>query len=629
MPGFYPQTWVVSAAYAEYPIMRSNVDPGTDYLTRLIRPEAFTLMQGPPLSPVFGEIKSVKVVYSFRDDRIYYSNSTKYFIHYDFARDVLHYTKGHYAFNMEQYTNNSNRLYILASLNHFTSSDIYTMDFWAGDELSCDQISLIYNKIVNTTYIGNKLKFYVNSPHWATCSVPQISSEELYAGQNFQALNPAETYGYLRKITLEELENLYAGRHDIALLNGIPNDIAVVAGIITTEFQTPLSHINVLSHNRGTPNMALRDGWTNPLTVSLENQLVYLKVTLDTFELRSASIAEAQAFWSAHEPSEVIHLRLDSTSAGLINLSQSSLASLPVIGGKASNFAELMKIYVDGSGPLKLPEGAFAIPFFYYLQHMKVHGLDRFLQQMLAEPRFQADYLYRKQQLEKLQDSIVAVSINPALIAMVTSRLAEIPAFTQWRFRSSTNSEDIKGFNGAGLYDSYTGIPGDPGKSVEKAIKRVWASLWNIGAYEEREYFRIDAKTVAMAVLVHRSFPSEEANGVVITKNMYNDLNPGFTINVQQGETSITNPEGGYLSDEIIWYTYGDVIEYISHSNLPGMEGRTVLSDSEIRQLAMYCKSIQSHFCNVYAGCFPVDIEFKIQITNGQRTLYIKQARLY
>jgi phosphoenolpyruvate synthase/pyruvate phosphate dikinase len=322
-------------------------------------------------------------------------------------------------------------------------------------------------------------------------------------------------------------------------------------------------------------------------------------------------------------------LRRDSTTAGLINLSQSGITSLPVIGGKAANFAELMKVRVNGTVPLPLPEGAFAIPFFYYLQHLKIHGLDVFIRQMLADSRFRSDFLYRKQQLERLQDSIINSSVSSSLLSLVYPKLAESPSLTQWRFRSSTNSEDIKGFNGAGLYDSFTGIPGDPQKTVERAIKRVWASLWNIGAFEEREYFRIDQNSVAMAVLVHRSFPAEEANGVVITKNLYNELNPGFTINAQQGEFSITNPEGGFLPDEMIWYSYGNVIEYISHSNLPGMEGKTVLSDAEIQQLALYCSAIQSHFCNVYAGCFPVDIEFKIQITDGVRKVYIKQARLY
>ena len=42
------------------------------------------------------------------------------------------------------------------------------------------------------------------------------------------------------------------------MLDAVPNDISIVAGQITAEFQTPLAHINVLSVNRGTPNMALR-----------------------------------------------------------------------------------------------------------------------------------------------------------------------------------------------------------------------------------------------------------------------------------------------------------------------------------------------------------------------------------
>ncbi len=212
---------------------------------------------------------------------------------------------------------------------------------------------------------------------WSVCtSIPSISSEELFAGQNYQPLNPAETFGYLKKFTLDDLKTQYAGRHDIALLNGIPNDISVVAGIITTDFQTPLSHINVLSHNRGAPNMALRDGWTNPQLEALANKLVYLKVTLDTFELREASLAEAQAFWNIKDPVEEIRMHCDTTTTGIFNLAEANIGSSTVIGGKAANFAELMKVYVTGYGPLPLPENAFAIPFSYYWQHMHTHKLD-------------------------------------------------------------------------------------------------------------------------------------------------------------------------------------------------------------------------------------------------------------
>jgi pyruvate, water dikinase len=628
--GYFSQEYIIKDTYWEYELMSEGTNGSTDYLTSLIRPESFKLMEGPPLNPIFSEIKTVKVVYSISNNSIYYINSTKYFIHYEFARDILGYNKGHYMFNQEQYTNNPNRKYILASLNFFTASGIYTLDFFSGDELDCDQIKTIYDKVVQTSYFGPEIKFFSNSMKWSGCtSIPSISAEDLFDGQNYQPLNPAETFGYLKKFTLDDLKTQYAGRHDIALLNGIPNDISIVAGIITTEFQTPLSHINVLSHNRGAPNMALRDGWTNPQLEALSNKLVYLKVTLDTFELREASLAEAQAFWNIKDPSEEVTMHCDTITRGLFNLAESNIGSSTVIGGKAANFAELMKINVSGLGPLPLPENAFAIPFYYYWQHMHSHKLDVLVRKILQEPLFHSDFQYRKQQLGKLQDSIRKYPVDPELLALVNAKINESGSFSNIRFRSSTNSEDIKGFNGAGLYDSFTGIPGDPQKTIENAIRKVWASLWNLPAFEEREYFKIDQMSVSMAVLVHRSFPEEAANGVVITKNLYNIYNPGYTINAQDGELSITNPEGGFTPDQIILYTFEDIIEYINHSTAPGMENRTVLSEAEIFKLGAYCSAIQNHYCDLYKECLPLDIEFKVDWVNGVRKLYIKQARLY
>jgi phosphoenolpyruvate synthase/pyruvate phosphate dikinase len=305
------------------------------------------------------------------------------------------------------------------------------------------------------------------------------------------------------------------------------------------------------------------------------------------------------------------------------------MGSSTTVGGKAANFAELLKVNVSGIGPLPLPEKAFAIPFYYYWQHMHTHKLDILVRKMLQDPLFRSDFQFRKLQLTKLQDSIRKYPVDAGLLTLVNEKINESGGFSNIRFRSSTNSEDIKGFNGAGLYDSYTGIPGDPQKTVENAIRKVWASLWNVAAFEERDYFKIDQLSVAMAVLVHRSFPDEAANGVVITKNLYNIYNPAFTINAQDGELSITNPEGGYTPDQIILYTFADIIEYNSHSTAPGMESRTVLSEAEIFQLGAYCKAIQSHYCNIYHECLPLDIEFKVDWIDGVRKLYIKQARLY
>jgi pyruvate, water dikinase len=628
---YYTQKYLYLNADGLYELLKTNYND-IDYLDKLIRPEAFTILQGLPLNPTFGEVKSIKIVYSIPDDKIYYSNSEKYFIHYDFCAQVLGYSKGHAAFNQEQYTKNPNRIYILASLNHFNASGIYTLEFFAGDELDCSDIETVYNKVVETFYGGDKLRFYANTLNWSNCSnVPSISSDELYKGQNYQPLNPQENYGYLKKIPVSELATTYLGKHDIVLLNGIPLDISVVAGIITTDFQTPLSHINVLSHNRGTPNMALRDGWTNPKLISQLDKLVYLKVSLDSFQIREATMQEAEAFWALKEPQVPHILNIDTITTGLIDLTTANINSVSTIGGKAANFAELTKVNVTGYGPLPLPEGYFAIPFYYYQQHIRKYGLDVFIDSMLNDDLFKTNAAWRQSQLKKLMDSIIMSPIDTVLLRLVKDHVSTIENFTKIRFRSSTNAEDIEGFNGAGLYDSYTGSLTDPDKPVDKAIKKVWASLWNFGAYEEREYFKIDHKTTAMGILVHRSYTAEAANGVVITENLYNPYNSAITINVQVGEISVVSPEEKYMPDQIIYYTYSDedIIEYINHSNVPGMEGKTVMTVNELKVLKDYCMAIHYHYCRLNFECKPLDIEFKVDVVDGNRKIYIKQARLY
>ena len=628
---YYTQKYICDQSTNTYEILKTSYSD-IDYLDKLIRPEAFKLLRGLPLNPTFGEVKSVKLVYSINDGKLYYSNSAKYSMHYNFCVDVLGYSKSITVFNQEQYVKNPNRIYILATLNHFVSSDIYTLDFFPGDDLDCNDIELVYNKVTETFLLDKDLWFYANSSNWTECTnVPIITSDKLYAGQNYQPLNFEENYGYLIKVDIDDLSSTYLGRHDIVLINGMPLDIPVVAGIITTEFQTPLSHINVLSHNRSTPNMALRDGWTNTKLTDLENKLVYLKVSLDSFYIREATLAEAETFWAQNEPQTPHILNLDTTTTGLIDLTKADINSVNTIGGKAANFAELIKVNVTDYGPLTLPEGYTAIPFYYYHQHIKKYGLDAFIDKMLEDTLFQTNVEWKKAQLQKLRDSIIKSDIDTAFLHMVKDHAVDWYMYNRIRFRSSTNAEDIEGFNGAGLYDSYTGSLTDPQRPIDIAIKKVWASLWNFAAFEERGYFKIDHKTVAMGILVHRSFPDEEANGVVITKNLYNPNLSAITINVQIGEISVVNPEGGYVPDQILFYTFTDdtIFTYINHSNVPGMEGTTVLSDAELVELKKMCMAIHYHYCRLNFECKPMDIEFKVDEVNGARKIYIKQTRLY
>jgi len=392
--------------------------------------------------------------------------------------------------------------------------------------------------------LKGKVYLYPNQAEWENChGIPVITADELYEGQNYQALNLAKSYGYLRKANVTELNKTYLGKHDIVVLNGIPNDVSVVSGIITTEFQTPLSHINILSHNRGTPNMALRDGWTNPKPDSLMGQLVCLEVLSDSFTVRKALLAEATAFWNQNEPKTPVILEKDENTRGLINLNTANFSGVKYMGGKAANFAELLKIK---NPAIPVPENSFAIPFYYYSQHIKNNQIEPFIVQLLVDEKFYIDQEYRMEKLKELQKKIIDAPIHNALVELVRPKIENFKNFDAFRFRSSTNAEDLEFFSGAGLYDSFSAKKNDPTKTIETAIKKVWASLWNFRAFEERGYYKINQLSAAMGILVHRSFPDEAANGVVITKNLYN-INPGFIVNVQYKENSIVFPEPGII----------------------------------------------------------------------------------
>jgi hypothetical protein len=82
----------------------------------------------------------------------------------------------------------------------------------------------------------------------------------------------------------------------------------------------------------------------------------------------------------------------------------------------------------------------------------------------------------------------------------------------------------------------------DPGKSrrpLDEGLKIVWASLWDFGAFEEREYYPDRPRDIAMGVLVSTQYEDEQANGVAFTGNPTVKGDPRYTINVQLGEVDV------------------------------------------------------------------------------------------
>ena len=88
--------------------------------------------------------------------------------------------------------------------------------------------------------------------------------------------------------------------------------------------------------------------------------------------------------------------------------------------------------------------------------------------------------------------------------------------------RSSSNSEDLPNFSGAGLYSSVANVVSED-KLIE-AVKKVWASLWNFEAYEARVRNYVSQTDVYMSALIQVGV-NMERGGVMITKDPFDDRN--------------------------------------------------------------------------------------------------------
>ena len=80
--------------------------------------------------------------------------------------------------------------------------------------------------------------------------------------------------------------------------------------------------------------------------------------------------------------------------------------------------------------------------------------------------------------------------------------------------RSSGTAEDLPGYSFAGQHDSFLGIA-NPEDCVE-AVKKCWASLWTLRAYEYRQRNGFDHLKIGMAVIV-QTLVAADVSGVIFT----------------------------------------------------------------------------------------------------------------
>jgi hypothetical protein len=588
-------------------------------------------------------------------DVVYFLGNRAWDLHYTFIRELIDgeehldrcdptenqvFHAGWAQFSEEQYFVVEGRRYLLGTLVHHASVDLWTVEFATGDRISGPQMLRAFFALARHLDFPTLLAMRPQGDDQTLQMLdvdgqaPFVDENAPFRGMTLQPLSEGVAYGVLTFVRASALETTPLGQQVVVVTDQVPNDIPLVGGLITEVFQTPLAHVNVLSHNRGTPNMALVDARNDARVAPLLDSLVRLEVLAGGFEIRPAEPAEAEEFWASHsQGGEPLQPELDASVRGVQMLADLGIDDLAAVGAKAALLAVLMRVLevtAGGDCAAVTPRDAFAIPLAHSLDHFEASGAASLLAEAEADPLFRTNPRVRAERLELIRDAILEHPVDPDILAEVTERVETLFGSRRVRFRSSSNTEDLAGFNGAGLYTSVSA--GDDALPVEDALRTVWASLYNARAYDERTYFNVDEGSVAMGVLVHEAFLSERANGVAISRNVLNPIRADqYYINAQVGEASVTNPAPGVTSEQFI-YRRGRSprVVYYARSSLPG--GEQVLSDDEIETLACVVRVIHNGFAELLDPdgldrWFAVDIEFKL--VGPDRELVVKQARPY
>jgi len=559
-------------------------------------------------------------------NRIYYVDTKRYKFHKDFVNGTyLSLERGQQFF--ENNYLKPNRRFILGTIAYQTPVRRWTYEFWEGDLIPTDQIRLT-SDIINATFF-TPVAFKPNSSRQEQASAnianfPRVLQTDISKEQEYQALNVAKGLGRIHIIPKLD-EHVEIGFNEILVLDEVPVQLPPVAGIITSKPSTPLSHINLLAKGWGIPNVYIKNA--QELFKAYDGRWIEFDARRDNYSIKLANNDALNEYLKRlKERLDVMKPRSDLTVRRLASLSEQRAASSIAYGAKSANLGELIRARLPG---VIVPPG-FTIPFFNYDQFLKENQLDRAIGEMLDDQKFVHDPAYRRAYLTRMRERFQKGSVNEKLRAEVLRRLhAEFPGKGVFA-RSSTNSEDLPNFNGAGLYTSVPNARTDD--QLIEAIKTVWASIWNFEAYEARERAGIPHTEIYMAVLIQEGINSD-SSGVMITANPYDrgDKNAIY-ISAKRG-LGIKVVEGQKIAEQVVYRPRALAVQVLTRSEedslltfdssggvreIPISGEREVLSDAVIRRLAAAAIRIKRVF-----GGKDQDIEWAYM--KGQ--IYIVQSR--
>lgn len=626
--------------------------------------------------------------------------------HYDFGKKAIGVVEGGSEFNDVTYFSDAKRYYA-GTIQTYTLGEgqppVYAVQVYPDDVIHEGGIVEMIKAIKGAFRIpGARMAFVAGGPQQSFATVkPQLTAlgyeamtiEQILGNVRYLPLNPGEAWGYLR-IFPQDLGNIRPT--DIVVFDELPLDLSVVAGTVTKVFQDVTSHVNLKSKERGTPNMVLRDASpTNPILAPLKDKPVHMVVGKNgyVFEPTTAALVEQKYRERTNRPwvglPVVPEANLVWYDQMCPTLQTSCTQNGNRFGGKAAmlgflaNKSVLGRKNQPGSQSAKagydlVPQG-FAIPVQYYRDFLALPAnaaLKTKIDALVAKEKTGTLSPNERRTLAaEVQLMFYTAQVPPAQLtdikAQVTKLGTMVPNLEKLKVRSSANAEDIPNFDGAGLHDSFgvklssvdnpesscrieveqdgpvTKLEIKP-KTVQCAIKGVYASLWNPRAIEERSFARLDHATASMGLAVVPAYDTESevaANGVIITRAVNSDF-LAYTLSLQKDNNLVTNPDPGTIS-QLTYATFSGtdrpsrftVARFAKPTVTAAPLTTSVLTDPQMNQLTEIAKAVEIAYCKAKPGYYTgncsqvwiddakprsLDMEFKF-LQNGQFVL--KQSR--
>ncbi len=560
------------------------------------------------------------------NNKIYYVNSQKYRFHKDFLLATYLVPRGTDVFKGIYV--DLDRRFIVGTIAWQAPVEKFTWELWEGDLASAEIIKTA-NATINasffqkTTYKPNSIRQEDVS---ANIGIDRILQDELNRNQAYLALNTGTAIG--RVHIIDKLDDtVEIGDNEILILKELPLNLPPVRGIIIAKPSSPLSHVNILAKGWNIPNVYIKDA--DKLFRSYDTFVMKLNANLTDYSFDRASQDDIKEKFVS--PDQQIP-PADLKTTKLAGLREMRKADSIKYGAKSANLGEMLNKKLTG---ITVPDG-FSVPFHWYDKFMKENGFDKIIEDLMDNNDFVHNPKFRRQKLEEfrglIQKGKFDDGLKTALIDKWKTQLGGKPVFV----RSSSNSEDLPNFSGAGLYSSVPNVIAED-KLVE-AVKKVWASLWKFEAYEARVRNYVSQSDVYMSALVQLGVDMEKG-GVMITKDPFDDRsknsvyisavcghNSKVVDNTGIPEQILFNPKSNSVvvmtlsqqENALAFDANGDL--KVTVDKCAGAKKR-VLTDLQARALAKAAINIRTAF----GGKKEQDIEWGI--LNGK--IYIVQARPY